>query len=545
MPDTEYPPPTNAMVRQLYGSAFRCAHPECNRPLYKVSEDGDLVLNSRVAHIHARRKGGPRWLGMDPEANRAFENLLLLCIEHSYEIDEVPGRFPADMLREWKASQIAEYKRLQRSWPINEDDATDVLVASESYDALHAPSIIELVRRVEALRLIAERTRSGPRSWSHKWQQTRERTQRDFIAWDQDGNRVYAEPSEMEVRPIRVGIQSSLDAALDEVRPAAEATQIELAAVRATRTQVVPWCDDLDRAITEVIHASSTWPADANPTADTTFDAALADLKRSVADLVKASRGEQVKMPEPPRVASEHDVVDPLAEHRDLLDKARPFSRVSHRPYDPALRERVAEATVQAAAIPPTFHFLGVGLDSTAHLANAVAGNASDVELLDLIDRDRRRIPICAAAALLQATSLRGDGQGASAVAARDELQRLWSETDWSDHNAWTGNDVNGQSMMYTFSRATSDDEVRDRLAQALEAEPELLGPLIISCSSWIERLDHQTWRVIGFERSYREIPQWLPTEAIGALATSVLGDYHGLTESDMLEALLQKALAD
>lgn len=44
-----YPLPTQATVRQLYGSAFGCAHPECRRSLYTVSDEtGDRVLNSRV-----------------------------------------------------------------------------------------------------------------------------------------------------------------------------------------------------------------------------------------------------------------------------------------------------------------------------------------------------------------------------------------------------------------------------------------------------------------------------------------------------------------
>jgi hypothetical protein len=249
---------------------------------------------------------------MPPEHNRAPDNLLLLCIEHSYEIDEPSDLFPADMLREWKAAQIAEYDHLQRNWPISDDEATEVLVASESFDALHAPSTVELVRRVAALRLAAERNRGVVRSWVRTWQQLREQTRRSFTAWDQDGNPVYAEPSEMELRPIREGIQSALAAARDEVGLTAEAARIELAAVRATRTQAAPWCDALDRAITQAIDTASTWTGGPDPEADTAFDTALADLQQSVSDLVRASRGEQVDMPEPPPVVSEHEDVDPL-----------------------------------------------------------------------------------------------------------------------------------------------------------------------------------------------------------------------------------------
>ena len=78
----EHPLPTVATVKQLYASAFRCAKPDCLRPLYKTNDDtGDLVLNSRIAHIHARRAGGPRWIEMSAEDNRSASNLVLLCIE--------------------------------------------------------------------------------------------------------------------------------------------------------------------------------------------------------------------------------------------------------------------------------------------------------------------------------------------------------------------------------------------------------------------------------------------------------------------------------
>ncbi|MGW5853388.1 hypothetical protein [Micrococcus sp. NPDC055215] len=374
---------------------------------------------------------------MPADENRAFDNLVLLCIEHSYEIDETPDSFPAEMLREWKAAQIAEYDRLQRNWPISDDEATEVLVASKSFDALHAPSTVELARRVEALRLVAERTRGVTRSWAGRWQQLREQTRRSFNAWDDEGNPVYAEPSQMETRPMREGIQSALAEALDEMGPAAEAARIELAAVRVTGRQVALWCDALERAITDLIDTASTWTGRSDPTSDTAFDNALGELQRSVTDLVRASRGEQVAVPELPPVASEPEQVDPLSEHRKLLDEARPFHRVRHRPYDPELRERVAGATVEAAAIPPTAHFLTIGLDTTAALAIAVAGNATEDEQFDLMERDRQRLPICAAAALLQEAARQGDEQDAPAVAADDNLRRLWSETDWSKDASW------------------------------------------------------------------------------------------------------------
>jgi len=101
--------PLPATVRQLYGTAFRCGKPECGRPLYKMNDDtGEIVLNSNVSHICARSEGGPRW---DPEMtedeNRSESNLIPMCLEHAYEIDVTPDRYPAELLRKWKRVQIA------------------------------------------------------------------------------------------------------------------------------------------------------------------------------------------------------------------------------------------------------------------------------------------------------------------------------------------------------------------------------------------------------------------------------------------------------
>ncbi|KRD05713.1 hypothetical protein ASE48_16190 [Mycobacterium sp. Root265] len=479
---------------------------------------------------------------MPPEENRALDNLVLLCIEHSYEIDEAPELFPPETLREWKAAQVAEYDRLQRNWPINDDEVAEVLVASESFDALHAPAIVELARRVEALRLAATRTRTAARSWSRKWQQANERARQSFTAWDDEGNPLYLQPSYMELLPIKEGLQAALAAALVEVQPAAESAQIEIAAVRVTRTQMAPWCEALDRAITNLVENVATWSGGPDPQADNVFEDAIATLQQSATDLGRASRGEQVDLPEPQHVAAEQTEVDPLAAHRILLDEARPFSRVDHLPYNPELRESVAVATGQAAAIPFAFHFLTIGLDTTASLAMSVARNASDEELLDLVERDRTRLPICAAAALLQAATLRGDGENAPAHAARENLRRLWSESDWSSETSWVGNDVNGRQMMQAFARVTSDEQVRDCLSQALETNPELLETIVVSCAGWSEERDSHTWAIVGLERDYPDTPPWLPIETIKAMALDVFGGDRGLDEKAVLAAVLQKS---
>ncbi len=103
-----HPEPTVATVKQLYGCASACGFPGCREPLYKGAGT-TFTLNSRVAHIAARSEGGPRW---DPrqsaEENRAGANLILLCIPHAAQIDELQlvANYPADVLLQWKEEQL-------------------------------------------------------------------------------------------------------------------------------------------------------------------------------------------------------------------------------------------------------------------------------------------------------------------------------------------------------------------------------------------------------------------------------------------------------
>ncbi|WP_327039999.1 hypothetical protein OG400_18835 [Micromonospora ureilytica] len=121
----EHRVPTPGTVRQLYGTAFACAKPGCRAGLYTLNADtGQHVLNSHVAHIHARSEGGPRWDPAMSEAdNRDVGNLLLLCFPHAWEIDQVPDEYPAEMLRSWKRDQLADSERAHRSWQISDEEA--------------------------------------------------------------------------------------------------------------------------------------------------------------------------------------------------------------------------------------------------------------------------------------------------------------------------------------------------------------------------------------------------------------------------------------
>lgn len=130
----DHPQPTTSTVKKLYARAFKCAYPECNEGLYKEDlVSGTWLLNSRVCHICARSEDGPRW---DPsqssEANRADENLILMCIPHASIIDDFQSidSYPVSTLSLWKNNQIEKHKNLISGWQITERMAESAIQAS-------------------------------------------------------------------------------------------------------------------------------------------------------------------------------------------------------------------------------------------------------------------------------------------------------------------------------------------------------------------------------------------------------------------------------
>lgn len=103
-------PILESTVRQLYGTASTCAHPECDEPLLRWVQDLDIpVLNSRIAHIPAASALGPRYHeAMTDEDRRAFDNLILLCLPHAEEVDlkALADRYPVEALHQSKSVQL-------------------------------------------------------------------------------------------------------------------------------------------------------------------------------------------------------------------------------------------------------------------------------------------------------------------------------------------------------------------------------------------------------------------------------------------------------
>lgn len=104
--------------------------------LYRLNSDETRTLNSRVAHICAQRENGPRWNPeMSADEHRSVGNFILMCISHSYEVDDLQRvyLFPIELLRSWKEQQLAEYDRTTNGWQITDTEAEEVI--RESYAA--------------------------------------------------------------------------------------------------------------------------------------------------------------------------------------------------------------------------------------------------------------------------------------------------------------------------------------------------------------------------------------------------------------------------
>lgn len=160
----EHREPTPGTVRELYGTAFGCGKPDCGAALYAVDDStGRRVLNSRVAHIHARREGGPRWNPEMSEAdNRDASNLLLLCLLHAWEVDAIPEQYPAGVLRAWKRAQLDEYERVRAAWQITDAEAQEAVAPLDLRAAIEAiadvvPFSPRMRSRVEAWQLAVRR----------------------------------------------------------------------------------------------------------------------------------------------------------------------------------------------------------------------------------------------------------------------------------------------------------------------------------------------------------------------------------------------------
>lgn len=465
---------------------------------------------------------------MDPEKNRAFENLLLLCKEDHTLVDDYPDLFPAETLREWKKLQIEDCDQLgyKPYESMSDSEIKEIQRRSIESEEVRSDALLRLVRCVEKLRQGSVTARTKPAAVAAAWGLASDRVRNSFFAYDDQGERAYAELSWSDADHYRSMLKAALSEASLEVSAVALAAKVELAAVRVSHSGLGEYCDWVADTIDTVEATSRTWPEPPPFDDGEQFSESVTGLGIAVNALIQAIAGELT--PVPPRVVESdllaEDQPDSLAQHCDLLERARPFSRVRHRAYDPDLRSELAFSTAFAASLPELPQTLSFGLMATSGLATAVAKNASTEELLRLVSSDQLQLPLCAAVSLLAETyrEFHGTEKSEVAVEARSAIVQLVEGCDWSTGESWKGNELHGNLVFGVLASLTSADAVRDLLTAAIDREPERISALVLSCATWFEDREQRPpygLRAIG--RRYRSLPEWFPAQKVLSLAES------------------------
>ncbi|HLM20661.1 MAG TPA: hypothetical protein VK390_03945 [Propionibacteriaceae bacterium] len=526
----EHRPPTAATIKQLYGTAFRCAEPSCTKPLYRLNNDtGETILNSRVAHIHARSEGGPRWdPDMSEEANRSAANLLPLCEEHASEIDATPEHFTADLLREWKKAQLAEALEVGKSWPLSDAEAAEVV--TESFDphrigmaTAAATTVLAVARYVGLLIEIGNRQRRLPRDAARAWNAMREHVNQSMPIYDMNGERLRVEPSFADTEPHRIALEAALQEAVSTLEPMAANLVAELHAVSAADQRLGRWCEWVEAAVRGVIVAAGRWPGRPPTDDDDMWPDAVAELRRASHALTARWRREDA--PEPPQPSlpaepAESDQQRAAREHHELLEAARPWARVIHRPYDAELCGRLIEATAVVAALPDIPSLLTTGVDATGRLAAKVARNADDETFRQLIARAPTQQPLAAAVALLRGLILTAKDAGRPALEAEATASatKLLAAQPWQDPRIWTDNRPHMRKLLGWTASVTSDSDVRMTLTTAINQDPQLLPAVLLGIAQWSEHHDATSFdKILDVTPGIESLPSWFPAEAFAA----------------------------
>jgi hypothetical protein len=524
----EYPEPTPATVKLLYGNAFSCAKPDCSRTLYKLdAETGSRTLNSEIAHIHARKPKGPRYIIMAPEDNRSAGNLVLLCLEHHAEVDDPAQvhRFPPELLRDWKAQQLADSDRRGQAWPITDDEASEVLAQLSARETglvgVGASVLAALARAASQLASVAENGRRGSAAEARRLRDLYEQAGRLSFGYDEQGKTVRAEPAPFEVRGHEQAVAAALTVAGEKAGLALQGLLAECAALTATDPAVAAWCEWVARSGVQVVAATERWPKEPpNFDDDEVLSQALGELRVAVAATAARWRGEEVPPPPappmPPEPEPESKSESRRRRHRELLERARPYGRVQHLPFDPALQQELIAATKYAAALPATVDNLPFDLDSTASLAALVTRNATPEQQSSLLAQAADVKPLAAAVQLSRHVMIesRETEQSALADEADQQCRDLLLNERWDRATTWVENESQARWLLATTAQLHGAQAVQATLSSALAQDPDLLPVMLVACSRWVTNEDRRTGDRVD-RRQYEpdDLAAWLPVE--------------------------------
>lgn len=526
--------PVLATIRELYGTAFRCGKPGCGRPLYKMNNDtGEIVLNSNVSHICARSEGGPRWdPEMSEEENRSASNLIPMCLEHALEIDATPEHYPVKLLQEWKVAQVEEHFKMQKGWPLTEEEAQEVIEVSfdpkdYGFAIAAASSVTAAARAVGHLVETARQQRQLPFEAAAAWHAMRTRVQQSLPrAWDAATGELLppVEPSLVETIPFQERLDFTLNQVGETLRPLVARLVAELHAVRTAIPRLGPWCDWVETAAGTVLAASGRWPGRPPEDDDEVLADVIAELMRASTALSAAWRGQSAELPpeptppDPERVETEAQ--RQLRKHRELLERARPWARVGTRPYEANLYSALVKAAHFTLDLPELPMYMAVGLTATTGLAAAVARNADDATFAALIDDAAAQQPLAIAVSLVRELMFMAEKtqQADLEEKAREHAVQLLRDASWDDLEVWVDNKFHVRRLLGWTASISTDSEVRERIATAVTEQPELLEMILVGISQQSEEHDRNDWsQLLGIDVHIENLPAWFPTAVVAA----------------------------
>jgi len=110
------PIPEATKLQLWVKAAGRCEFKGCNKPVWYNGLTLSESNFAEVAHIIGSSKEGPRGTEQSEELQVDFNNLLLLCQSCHKEIDDLPGKYPIELLRLWK-KEHEDRIEIQTSYP--------------------------------------------------------------------------------------------------------------------------------------------------------------------------------------------------------------------------------------------------------------------------------------------------------------------------------------------------------------------------------------------------------------------------------------------
>ncbi|MGY5311630.1 hypothetical protein [Nocardia gipuzkoensis] len=402
-----------------------------------------------------------------------------------------------------------------------------------------ADAIIGAARAVGLLIDNARQLRCGPAEISAEWNRYRDRLTVSMAVFDADGNRVPVEPAARDTQRFVEAVVTELEATRVRLEPLASAVRGELHAMGASNATLSPWIRWIDEAVSEVVAASSVWPAPGYEGDDERLDTALNQLRRASGALAAAWRGEPAEEPPAPAPSATEPVETPteraLREHTEVLESARPWARVDHRAFDPALYQALVETAAVALHIPRVPTTLDIDLAATARLAAKVARNADEATFCALIKQAAISRPLAVAVELLSAlgATARNSGREAAAADAVTRITQLLTDGDWADPAVWDDNAHHMQRLLgLTAANITDDNTVSATIAAALDNDRQLLFPIlraIVQSTVQLSRTGGPSVIKYGLD----EVPSWLPVERVAAEIAEQLPDLRPAHDED------------